>query len=245
MEAFASASSTILGWLIESTIHVSILICLIFIIKILTRQKLPAWWHYGLWLLLVIRMLMPWSIESRLSPFNYVSALTQQETYMSFLTEYNLYAPFSLNDLYVPVISSPNRINEDVDLTDEGQAPYKSLSHLSLDKALLLVWMVGVIILGIVVWVKNLKFRKIVKRNSPIMDKSILNLFEKCKNLMEIQRDVAVVMTDEVRSPALYGYFKPRLLLPEGIVNELSKEDLHYIFLHELGHLKRHDIGIC
>jgi TonB family protein len=47
-----------------------------------------------------------------------------------------------------------------------------------------------------------------------------------------------------VKSPALFGYFRPRLLLPEGTLEKLNHTELAYIFMHELGHLKHHDLGI-
>ena len=62
---------------------------------------------------------------------------------------------------------------------------------------------------------------------------------------MKIHSVIDVIVTDKVRSPALFGYFHPRLLLPQGIFESLSDEDLSYVFMHELGHLKRHDIGVC
>ena len=50
--------------------------------------------------------------------------------------------------------------------------------------------------------------------------------------------------TGDVESPALFGYFKPRRLLPEGIRDRLGRQELYHVFLHELGHVKRHDIGV-
>jgi hypothetical protein len=52
------------------------------------------------------------------------------------------------------------------------------------------------------------------------------------------------VVTDAVSSPALFGYLRPRLLLPRPARAELSLPELRHIFLHELAHLKRHDIAL-
>ena len=87
MEAFSFGISSLLLWLIDTTKYITFLICLIFIIKTLTWKKLPAWWHYGLWLLLVLRMLMPWVPESRLSMFNYVPVFKSQTPDTSSLKE--------------------------------------------------------------------------------------------------------------------------------------------------------------
>jgi Tol biopolymer transport system component len=61
---------------------------------------------------------------------------------------------------------------------------------------------------------------------------------------MGIRIILGVVATDKVKSPALFGFIRPRLLLPKGMLETLSREELRYVFLHELAHLKRHDIYI-
>ena len=64
MEALSFSASSLLSWLFESTLYISILICLIFILKAVTGKKLHAWWNYSLWLLPLLRMLIPWGFES-------------------------------------------------------------------------------------------------------------------------------------------------------------------------------------
>jgi len=70
----------------------------------------------------------------------------------------------------------------------------------------------------------------------------ILDLLEDCKVQVGVQTILGVIVTDKVKSPALFGVVRPRLLLPEGMLETLSAEELRYVFLHELAHLKRHDI---
>jgi hypothetical protein len=75
-----------------------------------------------------------------------------------------------------------------------------------------------------------------------LTDQKILDLLEDCKSEMGIRTILGVVITDKVKSPALFGFVRPRLLLPAGIIETLSLKELRYVFLHELAHLKRHDI---
>jgi Tol biopolymer transport system component len=62
---------------------------------------------------------------------------------------------------------------------------------------------------------------------------------------MRIQTLVAVVVTDKVRTPVLYGFLRPRILLPQGLVEAIGLEGTEYVFLHELAHLKRYDITVA
>jgi len=78
-----------------------------------------------------------------------------------------------------------------------------------------------------------------------VTDQQILDLLEDCKMQMGVRTIVAVVVTDRTRSPALFGFLRPRILLPQGLIETLSLDELHYVFLHELAHLKRRDIYLA
>ncbi len=235
MEGLSSGISSILIWLIDTTLYISTLICVILLLKAITRRRLPAWWHYGLWLLLVARMLMPWVPESRLSMFNYVPVIAELNSYMPTLMELDLNLP-PLTELNFTE-GIPQSSQKDETKSIFGQ-------DLTLDRVLLLFWLAGMIVIGVAVVLKNLSFWLIIKRVPLITDHKILGLLEICKSQLKIQTVVDVIMIDKIKGPALFGYLRPRLLLPKGILEKFNEDQLRYVFLHELGHLKRHDIAI-
>ena len=69
-----------------------------------------------------------------------------------------------------------------------------------------------------------------------------MNLLEDCKQAMGLRVPVTLVETPAVGSPSLFGFVRPRLLLPVGLTRSFSQEELRYVFLHELSHIKRQDI---
>ena len=69
-----------------------------------------------------------------------------------------------------------------------------------------------------------------------------MNLLEDCKQAMGLHVPVTMVETAAVGSPSLFGFVRPRLLLPVGLTKSFSQEELRYVFLHELSHIKRQDI---
>jgi len=253
MEHISFQTSWVLGWLFDSTICISILICLILTIKAVTKGKLPAWWSDGLWLLLLLRMLMPWGIESRMSLFNHLPAPLENESYMPFLMEHDFSIPL-MQDNFDTTKTTTAPTSTDADLVKEPANRYydnynskesnRSHFNLSLDNALLILWFTGVMLFGIIILFKNLMFWLIIRRLPSVRDKIFLDLFEKCRLSLAIRKNVAVIVTDKVKSPALFGYFKPRLLLPPHFLDTLQRDELRYVFLHELSHLKRHDIGV-
>src|SRR5258708_26996459 len=72
----------------------------------------------------------------------------------------------------------------------------------------------------------------------------VLETLEDCKRLLDIDSPIPLVECQELKSPALYGFFRPRLLLPEGMADTFSASELKYIFLHELAHIKRLDMAV-
>src|SRR3954468_22410762 len=60
-------------WVIETSIMASILVGLILFVKTILRNKLTARWHYLLWLILIVRLLLPWSPDSQYSIYSLLS----------------------------------------------------------------------------------------------------------------------------------------------------------------------------
>ena len=57
-----------------------------------------------------------------------------------------------------------------------------------------------------------------------------------------LERVPAIVFSDEAVAPAVYGLFRPVLLLPADYTESLSPEEAEHVLLHELAHLKRGDL---
>ena len=104
------------------------------------------------------------------------------------------------------------------------------------------VWLIGAVaLLGYLV-ASAWKLTKNIYRQRPVTDGTVLNLLEDCKQAMGVFAPVSLLETTVVKSPGLLGFVRPRLLLPQGLVQSFPLAELRFIFLHELGHLKRGDI---
>jgi Tol biopolymer transport system component len=97
-------------------------------------------------------------------------------------------------------------------------------------------------VIGAYLLMSNFALWRIVKREPPLVNQVMLELFEECKAQAGVQTLVAVVPSRQIRSPGLFGFIRPRLLLPLEMLEKASHDEMRYVFLHELAHLKRHDI---
>jgi beta-lactamase regulating signal transducer with metallopeptidase domain len=54
-------------------------------------------------------------------------------------------------------------------------------------------------------------------------------------------RAAELCVSSEVERPSVFGFVRPRILLPEGLIEKLSSAELQQVVLHEMEHLRRGD----
>jgi beta-lactamase regulating signal transducer with metallopeptidase domain len=276
-------------WLLRASWQASILILMVLAVQYLFRRHLSPKWRYRLWLLVLVRLVLPVSPASHFSVFNYVGPQAaagiariskstsgessvrrgenQPRTAASVKSDSapgsNSLAKNTPEQSGKPVAASPDLkparripsrvVGSDSDSDNSqtsalrtllmGLADYSFASQ-CLMVLLLVVWPAGVVILVLKILRQNLGFAVRVMRAPPLTDRIVLDALEDCKRLLDIDFPIPVVENRDVKTPALYGFFRPRLLLPQGLAASFSVEELKYIFLHELGHIKRLDMAV-
>jgi bla regulator protein BlaR1 len=206
----------IFEWILSVSVMAAITVVLIMLTQRILHKRIKPRWHYLMWLLVMVRLLLPWDLESDLSIYNWIS-------YSNGIHE----------------IDSAVQIG-----TQEGLAAVDSVGTI-LYRYSIYVWLLGIILFGLYTFVINRKFAlKITKETSPITDIGILQLFTQCQKLMSVHKPVNLVVSDQLTMPTLFGFWNPRLVIPQRVINSLDQEQIRHIFLHELAHCKRNDIGI-
>jgi Tol biopolymer transport system component/beta-lactamase regulating signal transducer with metallopeptidase domain len=252
MEALASWMQPFFAWLVQTTWMASILICLILAAQKLLGGRLGARWCHALWMVLLIRMALPWAPPSPVSLFNLIPAtiatMPRQDDRGGPVRE-DSPSPAATVDAgptaTVPASNPPEATGVPVvsGLEKSAVAPSSASAILpALRQVLPVLWGVGAMVLGGYLLASNFALWRIVRRDHPVTNQPMLELFEECKSQMGVQTLVALVPNDQVRSAALFGFLRPRLLLPQQMLETASRNELRYVFLHELAHLKRGDI---
>lgn len=77
-----------------------------------------------------------------------------------------------------------------------------------------------------------------------LSSREIIRLFNQLREGFDIKAQVLLRESSKVSSPMVYGYFKPIILFPLGLIQGLSMDEVEVILLHELAHLKRNDFLI-
>jgi beta-lactamase regulating signal transducer with metallopeptidase domain/thiol-disulfide isomerase/thioredoxin/protocatechuate 3,4-dioxygenase beta subunit len=248
------------SWVLQSSWQAAVLVLLVLIVQMIFRRKLSPAWRYGLWLLVVVRLLMPASPQSAISIFNLakfappqpiaasppapamgapeapVSDLQPQRQPHDDRAFHASPAWTEAHPVQQPGVGrSPGAVSTRIGRTNRSTNWFEMACA---------VWFGGVCLLALRLAWANVRFGSRLARHVPIADATILRIVEQCADTMGIRQPVSVIETEEVDSPAVCGLWKKRLLVPDGTFERFSSDELRHIFLHELAHIKRCDIEV-
>ncbi|MCC2544558.1 M56 family metallopeptidase, partial [Bacillus thuringiensis] len=229
--------SSIFDWVIETSILASVLVGFILCIKIVLKNWLTPRWKYALWLILIVRLILPWLPESS---FSIYSILSKGYESSQFFIQENTSIWHVKENIHEPKTSiSTQKITKEVPTGGKNNN-----WNLSVYNILLLFWILGVLVSVFFMILINRRLYIYVGKQPAITEKRVLDIFEKCKKDMLIKKDISLSLSGKISSPTLFGIRNPRILLDENHVKYLNDNQLRYIFYHELSHFKRKDIII-
>jgi len=218
-------SHSFFAWLWRASWQASVVIVLVVLAQWLFRDRLAPRWRHALWLLVVVRLALPWSIGAPVSLFKLLDVKSTGGPGSLTAATSVLDAGAQGERTLIPV----------------GGTPKPGVSWSVLIPSL---WVSGATVLLCYLFISSWRLGRIIKRHRPITDSGVLNLLEDCKQEMDVRTPLSLVEMPNVSSPSLFGFIRPRLLLPPGLTQRFSAAELRYVFLHELGHIKRGDILI-
>lgn len=241
MAAIAQSLGAIFGWLIRSSFEATILLAVIVLIRTLVKRRLHFRMVYWLWMLLLVRLIWPFHLPTAFSVFNLIPHRMEPAHAAAVQDIEAKPDEFATDEL--PGSANGVSAIRPAAVSPDGRPEAKPVTAgMSTVELLSVCWLAGAGLLGGWVVLANYRLWRIVKRERLVTRQAILDLLEDCKAQLGLQTVIGIVETANVTTPCLFGYLRPRLLLPEGILDELPQEALRYVFLHELAHLKRHDI---
>ncbi|GAB6436045.1 MULTISPECIES: M56 family metallopeptidase [Bacillus] len=230
-------------WVIETAIMASILVGLILCIKILLRNKLPPRWQYLLWIILIVRLLLPWSpgssysIYSILSYSNGTPVTSHQDS-----TDRRIQGSTTIGGTKTYTYGSAQTAEKSKKQTHNNEK--KNDETVSFYTIVLYIWLAVVIILSFATIIMNKRLLFYIKKQPVITDERISKIFESCKKSMSVKRDIPLLLAGKIASPTVFGFLRPRVLLSSAHMKVLDEQQLRYIFHHELAHIKRRDVGV-
>lgn len=235
-----------------------VIVPLLLLVKKVFHHVLSPKWQYYLWAILLLRLLLPIQPPSPVSIYNvFYSAAKMVSLPVSYVIgPQNEVTSSPIAENAPDIIDIPaagDAVSPDLDDgSASGQTAQNGASDRNGDlgagtlmRASALIWLIGATALGGYTVALNLAFAARVRRQyRPLQNDRITYVLALCKRNLHIRRDIPLLTTDTARTPCLYGFFKPKILINEACMTSLSDTEIKHIFLHELSHYRRKDIAV-
>ncbi len=217
----------------------SLLILALLLGKQILKNKISRQWQYYIWLVVVLRLLLPFGPEVSLLGKTYQAAdqaITQA-------------APLPSQQ---PAINTPgNALAPAVDLDKNNETVNSPAENLTtahplqeiwglLANHIWLVWLVvamGLLIRKVTIYQGFMRY--IHAGLTPVSDIERLDELSIVAEQSGIKKPIELCVNPLVSSPLLIGFFHPCIVLPSA---DISEKDFRYVILHELTHYKRRDM---
>lgn len=197
--------------LLYAGLSTSLLIGIAGLLRLCLGKKIPCGAFYLLWRLLAIRLLLPFSIPVEV--FWPKSPASQPK---------GAWRPGSL--------ALPNAGSGEAALPPwnppQMEAPAPGFDWAAL---LLWTWIAGAALLAAGLFMNHLRWRRVYAQALPV----------NCPLPGKFRRKIRVGVSDRIRGPLTYGFFRPVVLLPQGT----APNALPYVLAHEAVHIQRLDNG--
>jgi len=220
---------TILSLSLSGTIFIAIL----FLLKPLIRIRISKKWQYYVWLIVIVRLLLPFSLEINLigSLFDEIS-----QTNVPVFLERNIFPERSGaigGTQVVPTYSEVSNLR--------NNAYYALVSTWGgVSSYLWLLWLIVAIALFVRKVTIYQGFVRYIKAGRvPVSEIEDLERFGQLVEQANIRSVVGFYTNSLISSPLLIGFFRPFVVLP---TLNISESDFKYTIIHELTHCKRGDM---
>ncbi|MBI5545468.1 MAG: M56 family metallopeptidase [Deltaproteobacteria bacterium] len=203
------------GW------QASVLIVVALLLRFLLRGRFEGRWWHAMWLLVFARLALPWAPSTALNPLGWLPT------------------PASASPLSSVERTAVEALSPSMAAAPRDEAPPRPWPARQL---LGLLWLAGAMVMAAGVVAGVVRFWWAVSHERLVTDHAVLELLEDCKAKLGVRTVVGVVASTRISGPALFGFVRPRILLPAGFMQAVSPDELRHVLLHELAHLKRADV---
>lgn len=232
---------------------------MLFALKPIISHRFSRKWQYYIWLILIIRLLVPVTIETNLIGSIIQKAELKTETVdgkmQSESVSLNNNAEEKQNRTENSIV---DRTENDTENDTENRTDRKSENNaennrksnvleeenpLRMEELLENIWIIW--IFGVLLFF-TLKiadygsfFRYVRANNEEITDETILAYLDDIMMDLNIRKNIEIYQNKLMLSPMIAGFRKPFIVLPKDLPDEW---ELRYILAHELMHYKKKDI---
>lgn len=226
------------------------LLIIAIVVGIALRRRLPASLHFGLWMLVIVRLLLPISYETPWSlqkPMQLVAdaASTQWQQWTDPTAQprqvvHRVMQARPLSTAPTPGVNF-ERTTEVIAYDTAGSSSSGFDWEFAALVALVMTWPLGVVIFATRSLLAYRRFAIRVRESEDVSATELRDMVAEAARRMQIKRQPQVKMIVGLGSPAVFGWYRPVLCLPTDLLHRFSHEQIGLMLRHEFAHLQRRD----
>ena len=240
----------VLKVILSMSLSGGIVIIMLLLVLRLFGKKLSRQWQYYIWLIAIIRLLIPFAPQKNLMSVLSQSAETTISSMESLSVESIQNKQVSDSGWRQQENTEVEELNVNAQETDDNvsdETVGESVNKVNNEKLvnivrpyLWLIWILPAFILIIRKIIVYQNFVKYIRMGSDdVQDIVLLEHFGKLLEKNHIRNTITLSINDMVASPIMTGFFKPGIILPS---TEMTTPEFEHTILHELIHYRRRDI---
>ncbi|MDU1567106.1 MAG: M56 family metallopeptidase [Clostridium sp.] len=249
----------IVNYILETSLVGSLLVVLILALRLLIKNHMKKSIVYYLWFILILKLLIPFSPESKFSIYNFVNINTEESLILEGKNIQNQTDNKPISDISIMPNLNSLEINDktDYEKNEDGDAVSKNLNNsitesgknnFQFKQILFAIWLITFSIILIKIITSYIKFQMNLLREYKKYNNYDLNIsIEEEIKLLSINNKLnklKIRISNGIGSPCICGILNPKILIPLKLASNINEKEKKYIILHELCHYKRKDVFI-
>ncbi|NIR50212.1 M56 family metallopeptidase [candidate division KSB1 bacterium] len=238
-------SSAFLAFAQKEIVFSTILFAIVFVLTKLLRQR-SAFLHYGLWTLVLLRLVLPTDLSSNFSAralFTKVAPIQSEQTDKAIETKKdepkNLMAQSLTSES--TSLREENRIESTAATPTSPSKDTSSFPVFSWEVILFLTWLAGASVFAVLFLRRYVYYRRMIRKSEAVTDAEIGDIVDSWSHRFEIKRKIKIVTSDGCLSPFTLGIFKPVIYMPKVMFEKSDSATVESVIAHELAHVKHWD----
>ena len=237
--------------LIEVSLYSAVITAFILLFRAAFKKRISPKVQYAMWLLLVLRLMLPVTIESGFYIENILperpAPVVRQESVFEIEAPVIDAAPViiqpatdvQIDNTWTPEESSP-AIPQGMPESAPSAVPeaIEPAHDINWRLVAFWVWAAGAMIFSIWMMIVKLRFYEDMQRHTTSVSPRVYAIYDECCAALNV-KPLTMWAVDRAISPGIAFFTYPVLLLPASMDGDENK--LRYAFLHELTHKKRYD----
>ncbi len=216
LEPFYANAEIVFYFLALNSVY-SALLALVVLCSKLIFPRMPRAIEYGLWCLVLIRLVLPTDFSISYS-LGYLSRDWFETDLPAVLAGTDWLAQFANQQLF-----------------------FGSGSSLTWLKLLLLIWLVASSVVAFKFIALKLKLARMLAVAHPVEDYWVTKAINEWRREFKIRRQIIVIDSNDFLSPFTFAVLSPVVFIPQQLLEKKNEKIIGPIIAHELAHIKRLD----